>query len=156
MSLSPTATESLFAIGPDRQVVAVDDQSDYPAEAPKTDISGFKPNVEAIIAKKPDLVVLANDIDGIVAELARSASRCCWSRPRPSWTRRTTQIADLGAPPVNKAKADEMADGIKADRRARATAPKRTKSSPTTTSWTTTLLGRPPARSSARSTGCSA
>ena len=36
VSLSPTATESLFAIGAGKQVVAVDDQSDYPKRAPKT------------------------------------------------------------------------------------------------------------------------
>ena len=36
VSISPTATESLFAIGAGKQVVAVDDQSDYPKGAPKT------------------------------------------------------------------------------------------------------------------------
>ena len=48
VSLSPTATETLFAIGAGAQVVAVDDQSDYPQSAPKTKLSGFTPNVEAI------------------------------------------------------------------------------------------------------------
>ncbi|MGE5828394.1 MAG: ABC transporter substrate-binding protein [Micromonosporaceae bacterium] len=70
VSLSPTATEMLFAIDAGKQVVAVDDQSNYPAAAPKTDLSGFKPNAEAIAAKNPDLVVLANDIDKIVDQLA--------------------------------------------------------------------------------------
>lgn len=69
ISLSPTATEMLFAIGAGPQVVAVDDMSNFPAEAPKTDLSGFKPNVEAIVAKKPDLVVLADDMDKIVESL---------------------------------------------------------------------------------------
>lgn len=59
ISLSATATEMLFAIGAGEQVVAVDDQSNYPAEAPKTDLSGFTPNIEAILAYDPDLVVLA-------------------------------------------------------------------------------------------------
>src|ERR1044071_5477019 len=44
VSLSPTATESLFAIGADKQVVAVDDQSDYPKRAPRTSLSGYTPN----------------------------------------------------------------------------------------------------------------
>ena len=48
VSLSPTATEDLFAIGAGDQVVAVDEQSNYPAEAPTTELSGFEPNVEAI------------------------------------------------------------------------------------------------------------
>ena len=33
---------------PGKQVVAVDDQSNYPAKAPRTKLSGFTPNVEAI------------------------------------------------------------------------------------------------------------
>ncbi|GAA2617972.1 ABC transporter substrate-binding protein [Paractinoplanes durhamensis] len=69
ISLTPTATEMLFAIGAGPQVAAVDDQSNYPVNAPKTDLSGFKPNAEAIAAKNPDLVVLSNDIDKIVAQL---------------------------------------------------------------------------------------
>ncbi|MEU8821494.1 ABC transporter substrate-binding protein [Actinoplanes sp. NPDC048796] len=69
VSLTPSATEMLFAIGAGPQVTAVDDQSTYPAEAPKTDLSGFKPNAEAIAAKDPDLVVLSDDIDKIVSQL---------------------------------------------------------------------------------------
>jgi len=45
VSLSPTATESLFAIDAGAQVVAVDEQSNYPAEAPVTQLSGYTPNV---------------------------------------------------------------------------------------------------------------
>jgi iron complex transport system substrate-binding protein len=69
VSLSPTATESLFAIGAGPQVVAVDDQSDYPKQAPHTSLSGFTPNVEAIVGYKPDLVVVAYDPNGLVATL---------------------------------------------------------------------------------------
>lgn len=69
VSLSPTATEMLFAIGAGPQVTAVDDQSNYPAEAPKSELSGFQPNAEAIAAKSPDLVVLANDMNKIVGQL---------------------------------------------------------------------------------------
>jgi iron complex transport system substrate-binding protein len=60
VSLSPTATEMLFAIGAGAQVIAVDDQSNYPPEAPKTSLSGYKPNVEAIAGFKPDLVVISD------------------------------------------------------------------------------------------------
>lgn len=60
VSLSPTATEMLFAIGAGDQVIAVDDQSNYPAEAldKPHDLSGFEPNVEAIAALQPDLVIM--------------------------------------------------------------------------------------------------
>jgi iron complex transport system substrate-binding protein len=57
VSLSPTATEMLFAIGAGKQVVAVDDQSSYPERAPRTDLSGLTPNLEAIAGYDPDLVV---------------------------------------------------------------------------------------------------
>lgn len=69
VSLSPTATEILFAIGAGDQVVAVDSFSSYPAEAPVTDLSGFDPNVEAVTAFEPDLVVIANDANELVAGL---------------------------------------------------------------------------------------
>jgi iron complex transport system substrate-binding protein len=69
VSLSPTATEMLFAIDAGDQVVAVDDQSTYPEEAPRTDLSGFEPNVEAIVAEDPDLVVLSEDTGDVVAGL---------------------------------------------------------------------------------------
>jgi cobalamin transport system substrate-binding protein len=69
VSLSATATESLFAIGAGDQVIAVDDQSNYPAEAPVTDLSGFQPNVEAIAGYEPDLVVAAYDPGGLVEGL---------------------------------------------------------------------------------------
>jgi iron complex transport system substrate-binding protein len=61
VSLSPTATETLFAIGADDQVIAVDDQSNYPADAPQTKLSYFQPNVEAVAGYEPDLVVAALD-----------------------------------------------------------------------------------------------
>jgi iron complex transport system substrate-binding protein len=57
ISLSPTATEMLFAIGAGKQVVAVDDQSTYPERAPRTDLSGLTPNLEAIAGYEPDLLV---------------------------------------------------------------------------------------------------
>jgi iron complex transport system substrate-binding protein len=69
VSLSPTGTEMLFAIGAGKQVTAVDDQSNYPAEAPKSDLSGFQPNAEAIAAKQPDLVIISNDINKIKDQL---------------------------------------------------------------------------------------
>lgn len=71
VSLSPTATESLFAIGAGKQVVAVDDQSSYPKRAPRTKLSGFTPNVEAIAAYRPDLVVIAYDPGGLKASFQR-------------------------------------------------------------------------------------
>jgi iron complex transport system substrate-binding protein len=69
VSLSPTATEMLYAIGASGQVKAVDSDSDYPANAPHTKLSAYQPNAEAIAAYHPDLVIIANDIGGIAAKL---------------------------------------------------------------------------------------
>lgn len=71
ISLSPANTEILYAIGAGPQVTAVDALSNYPANAPRTKLSGFKPNAEAIIDKSPDLVVLSDDMNGIVKELTK-------------------------------------------------------------------------------------
>ncbi len=69
VSLSPSATEMLFAIGAGDQVLAVDAFSYFPPEAPVTELSGFQPNVEAIVGYDPDLVVLSDDIDDVVSGL---------------------------------------------------------------------------------------
>ena len=58
VSISPTGTEMLFAIGAGDRVVAVDQFSYYPDEAPVTDLDGWNPNVEAIASYDPDLVVM--------------------------------------------------------------------------------------------------
>ena len=69
ISLSPTATEILFAIGAGDQVVAVDNMSNYPADAPVSGLSGFTPNVEAIAGYEPDLVVISYDPGDLVEGL---------------------------------------------------------------------------------------
>ena len=71
ISLSPTATEDLFAIGAGKQVIAVDNQSDYPAKAPKTKLSGYTPNAEAIAGYKPDLVVVSFDGNHVIEALGK-------------------------------------------------------------------------------------
>lgn len=71
VSLSPSATEMLYAIGAGGQVKAVDDQSSYPAQAPRTKLSGFQPNAEAVAGYAPDLVVVSSDANGLVAALTK-------------------------------------------------------------------------------------
>jgi iron complex transport system substrate-binding protein len=61
VSLSPAGTEILFGVGAGKQVVAVDSLSNYPAAAPKTDLSAFTPSAEAIAAYRPDLVLMSAD-----------------------------------------------------------------------------------------------
>ncbi len=86
VSLSPTATEDLFAIGAGKQVIAVDNQSNYPANAPKTKLSGYTPNAEAIAAYKPDLVVAVLRREPFVEALGKLHIR----RARAAERRRTS------------------------------------------------------------------
>jgi iron complex transport system substrate-binding protein len=69
VSMSATSTEMLFAIGAGDQVEAADDNSNYPEDAPTTDLSAFTPSAEAIAEYAPDLVVLSDDLNGIVDAL---------------------------------------------------------------------------------------
>ncbi|ADG78076.1 Periplasmic binding protein OS=Tsukamurella paurometabola (strain ATCC 8368 / DSM / CCUG 35730/ CIP 100753 / JCM 10117 / KCTC 9821 / NBRC 16120 / NCIMB 702349 / NCTC 13040) OX=521096 GN=Tpau_1449 PE=4 SV=1 [Tsukamurella paurometabola] len=96
VSLAPTHTETLFAIGAGDQVVAVDDQSTYPAQAPRTKLSGFKPNVEAIAGYRPDLVVVSGDQDGIVAALGRLGVPVLVEPAAKNIDQAYEQILDLG------------------------------------------------------------
>jgi len=97
ISLSPTATEMLFAIGAGKQVVAVDDQSTFPPEAPKSALSGFKPNAEAIAAYNPDLVVISNDIDKIAGALKALKIPVYLGAAASTLDDSYRQLADLGA-----------------------------------------------------------
>jgi iron complex transport system substrate-binding protein len=69
VSLSPTVTEMLFAIDAGGQVVAVDEFSTYPPEAPTTELSGFDLNPEAVASYDPDLVIISSFADSIVPQL---------------------------------------------------------------------------------------
>jgi iron complex transport system substrate-binding protein len=62
VSLIPATTELLFAIGADAAVVGRTSYCDYPARAKAVpDLGdGIKPNIEAVIASRPDLVILYN------------------------------------------------------------------------------------------------
>jgi iron complex transport system substrate-binding protein len=126
ISLSPTATESLFAIGAGKQVVAVDDQSDYPKWAPKTTLSGFTPNVEAIASYRPDLVIVQYDAGGVVEALRKLDIRVLVQPSAKNLAVAYAQIRQLGAVTAHKrgaaAVVKRMRTGIA---RALASTPKR-------------------------------
>lgn len=68
VSLAPSITETLFAIGAGRQIAGVTDYCNFPAEAKtKQRVGGvINPNIEAIVGLKPDLIVLS--MEGNVRE----------------------------------------------------------------------------------------
>jgi len=71
VSLAPTATEDLYAVGAGPQVVAVDQNSDYPPGVPVTKLSGLTPNLEAIARYRPDLVISYQNANGLVTGLGK-------------------------------------------------------------------------------------
>jgi iron complex transport system substrate-binding protein len=113
VSLSPTATETLFAIGAGPQVVAVDDQSDFPKSAPKTALSGFTPNVEAIAAYRPDLVVIAYDPKGLSDALGRLGIIVLHQDGAKSFKGAYQQIRQLGKVTGRDANAQKLVGGMK-------------------------------------------
>ena len=71
-SLSPAATEVLYAVGAGPQIAATDLQSDYPAEAANTTrLDAYQPNLEAIAGVEADLIIVATNQDDIVQALDR-------------------------------------------------------------------------------------
>ena len=112
VSLSPTATEDLFAVGAGHQVVAVDDQSDYPANAPRTKLSGFTPNVEAIAGYNPGLVVVSDDIGGIVASLTKLHIPVLREPAAKSLDDVYAQLRTLGAATGHRSQADTVVSGM--------------------------------------------
>jgi iron complex transport system substrate-binding protein len=115
VSMSPTATEMLFAIGAGKQVVAVDSNSNYPKEAPKTDLSAYQPNLEAIAGYKPDLVVYSDDPGELAAGLKKLAIPAI---QQPAATRLDdtyAQLDQLGKATGHTAEAAKLAAAMRAE-----------------------------------------
>jgi iron complex transport system substrate-binding protein len=115
VSLSPTATEILFALGAGELVIAVDANSNYPAEAPITDLSGFEPNVEAISAFEPDLVVVSNDAGNVVAGLEALGVPVLQQPAAKSLDETFAQIEQLGAATGFIAQSAELVKNMQTD-----------------------------------------
>jgi iron complex transport system substrate-binding protein len=115
VSLSPTATEDLFAIGAGSQVVAVDKDSDYPANAPRTTLDPMTPNVEAILKYEPDLVIASQDSNGLVAALKKVGVTTLIEPAANTLNDAYTQIAQLGAATGHLTSADSTVATMKGE-----------------------------------------
>ncbi len=111
VSISPTATESLFAIGAGRQVVAVDSDSDYPTtysytvdgktvtkKVPrKAGLFAYSPSAEAIaVDYNPDLVVVSYDANRVIEQLRTLGIRVLYQSTAKNLTTAYSQIETLG------------------------------------------------------------
>ena len=71
VSIGPSITEFLFALGAGPRVVGVDDFSDEPAAAAQLEkVGGIKVNFEKVVSLKPDLVLIVKFSDGTIEKLA--------------------------------------------------------------------------------------
>jgi iron complex transport system substrate-binding protein len=124
VSLSPTATETLFAIGAGHQVQAVDKDSDYPTKGlPSKRIDSLNPSVEAVIgicattsthpSAKPDLVVISYDANEIKEKLTAAGVKVVEQEPPTTVAGALAQIRALGALTGHVASADALASSIK-------------------------------------------
>jgi iron complex transport system substrate-binding protein len=116
VSLSPSATETLFAVGAGPQVVAVDSESDHPADVPRTDLSAYEPNVEAIAGYRPDLVVLPADAPRDAIAGLRKLKLRVIAQPVPDDLEGAyAQMRDLGAATGHGEEGDELAKRVRAE-----------------------------------------
>ena len=107
VSLSPTATETLFAIGAGSQVKAVDLDANFPTTGlPSTRIDAFNPSVEAVASvcpvskshpsSKPDLVIISYDANSIKQQLTAAGIRVIEQDAAQSLSDVYAQINQLG------------------------------------------------------------
>ncbi|MBB1041252.1 MULTISPECIES: ABC transporter substrate-binding protein [unclassified Dietzia] len=115
ISLSPTTTEMLYAVGAGDRVVAVDERSNYPADAPVTDLSGYTPNLEAILGYQPDLVVATDDTGDIVSGLERSGVEVLLLPAARTLDDTYTQIEQVGAATGTVGEAAELVSRMRGE-----------------------------------------
>jgi iron complex transport system substrate-binding protein len=115
VSLSPTATEMLFAIGAGRQVAAVDSNSNYPKEAPTTDLSAYEPNLEAIAGYRPDLVVYSDDPGDLAAGLGKLGIPALAQPAAKGLDDTYAQLDQLGRATGHVAEAGRLTESMRAE-----------------------------------------
>ncbi|MBF6600369.1 MAG: ABC transporter substrate-binding protein [Dehalococcoidia bacterium] len=118
VSLSPGATEIIYALGAEGELAAVDRDADYPpaAKAFPTRLDAFQPNVEAIAAIKPDLVFVASDSSGLVAALDRLGIPVLFSdlNSVKTFDDVLTQISLVGQATGKNAQAESLVSAMRA------------------------------------------
>lgn len=114
VSLVPALTEMLFAIGAGPQVVAVSSYDDFPPEARRLPRVGalLDPDVERILALRPDLVLTYGSQDALEAQLTSAGIRT-FSYRHGGLASLFQTMRDLGAATGRTAEADRTANDIR-------------------------------------------
>jgi iron complex transport system substrate-binding protein len=112
VSLDPTATEDLYAVGAGTQVVAVDQYSDFPPGAPVTTLSGVKPDIAAIAKYNPSLVIAQNN-PALVAALHKLGIPLLVEPEVSNLRDAYSQIQQIGQATGHAFQADETVEQMK-------------------------------------------
>jgi len=117
VSLSATATEMLYALGAQDQIVAVDNYSNYPQAAADfaTKIDAFEPSVEAIAELDPTVVLLAFDSGNLQDQLEVLNIEVWFGAPAMTLDDSYVQITQLGDLTGKAAEADELVSTMKSE-----------------------------------------
>ncbi len=113
VSLSASATEDLYAVGAGKQVVAVDQYSTYPANTPRTSLSGTQPNVEAIARYRPDLVINDQNVNNLASLLGKLHIPVLIDPAPTTLDVAYAQVEQLGAATGHRAQGVRMADSMR-------------------------------------------
>ncbi|MEP7273163.1 MAG: cobalamin-binding protein [Acidobacteriota bacterium] len=112
ISLAPSVTEALFALGLDDRITAVTSYCDYPAAALQKEKVGdtLHLNLERIISLRPDLVVIstASQLENLTRRLDELAIPVYVVSPR-SVTEVASSLRGLGAATGTEARAETVA-----------------------------------------------
>ena len=116
ISIIPSTTEMLFAMGAGPRVIGVGNFDRYPPEAlTRTKVGGLiDPDVERIISLKPDLVVVYGTQNDLRTQLER-AKIPMFLYQHAGLADITSTIRELGARIASAKEADALADRIEAE-----------------------------------------
>jgi iron complex transport system substrate-binding protein len=117
VSLSATATEMLYAIGAEDQLVAVDNYSNYPEAAASFEnkIDASQPSAEAIAALDATAVLLAYDPGNLQTQLEALGITVWTGAVATSFDDSYKQITELGELTGKTAEAEALVTAMKAD-----------------------------------------
>ncbi|MFZ3579833.1 ABC transporter substrate-binding protein [Virgibacillus sp. DJP39] len=118
VSLIPSDTEILFAVGAGEEVLAVDDYSNFPAEAadlPKLGSTYSGLNEEELIALQPDVVFINSGLQAQVAEELRAKGFKVFGSNPQSIKEVMEAIQGIGVILNNQEQAQSVVDDMKED-----------------------------------------
>ena len=116
VSLAPSETETLFALGLDAQIVGVSDNDDYPEAAKsKPKMGGFELNTEAIVAAQPDIVFVADLTDDATVESLRGLGLAVFKFNPDTLEDVLRDISVYGEITDRQAEAKEVTDKMQAE-----------------------------------------